>query len=285
MTNSIENGSKGLRKTRQPSMEPLAPVETGTQVKPSELTTCRADKLKRFSLDLSIYSELLLDGGQDIDAIEITTARFHDVFTNASPKRQSKLSNEIIQTIDAKLRGRFFPDLNLLHDLLSEGGQNDQEVGADQRTWRELFEQSPRKDRLQIVRAVREKNETILIQRFDSYLETWRQTLSDNPTISQEEASQQTDKLKKTFGGASKRGKVGLSKQLREKIEANSIGKFTAYLDLYADLLRRNGHHLTPRELPSAEDWIELYNSKQIGEKGTVIDKLQNRISILITAR
>jgi len=280
-----EIGPTGFIGTVQPLTEGMPALRVDARTDFAPLTTCRIDKLARFESDMAIYSELLLDEGKDVETIEISIARFSDVFKNASPKRQGELTGEIIQTIDAKLRGRFSPDLALLHDLSREGGEDALEVEADQRTWRDLFEQSPRRDRLQIARAVREKNESILIQRFDSYLESWRKTLLGNHTVSQEETNQQIDKLKQTFDGASKRGKVGLSKQLREKIEANSIGKFTAYLDLYTDLLRRNGHHLNPDELPSTQDWIKIYHDTPIGGKGTVIDKLQNRINILITAR
>lgn len=262
----------------------LIGADTNTDISPST-GTCRIDRLERFKSDMGIYSELLLDEGKDIDSIEISTERLSDVFRNASPRRQRELSGELIDSISAKLRGRFFPDLNLLHDLLREDGQDAMKVAEDQRTWRELFEQSPRKDRLQVVRDVREKTENMLRQSFDGYLQSWNQILSDSHTTSPEEASQEVNKLKQTFDGASKRGKVGLSKQLREKIEANSTGKFSAFLDLYTDLLKRNGHHLTPGELPTAEEWIERYNNAPIGEKGHVIDQLHNRITILNTFR
>lgn len=288
MGKRIETGQTGLTRAVQPSTEGIFALRTDQRADFTPSASCRVDKLARFVSDIAIYGELLLDEGKDVETIEKTTTRFSGVFKNAAPKRQSELSGELIQTIDAKLRGRFFPDLDLLHDLSREEEQDTMNiviVANDQRTWRELFEQSPRKDRLQVARDVRKRTENMLIQRFDDYLKSWGQTLSDSHTVSPEEVIELIDKQKQTFDGASKRGKVGLSKQLREKIEANSTGKFSAFLDLYTDLLRRNGHHLTPAELPTAEEWIKRYTDAPIGEKGHVLDQLHNRITILNTFR
>lgn len=290
MGKHIEREPTGLTRTRVMAMQPLTeflpPVRASTETDIFPPISCRVDRLEKFQADMGIYGELMLDEGKDVDSIDMFTTRFSDVFRNASPERQRELGSELIQSISAKLRGRFSNDLNLLHDLLREGGQDSPEVAEDQRTWRELFEQSPRKDRLQIVRGVRGKTENILVLRFDDYLESWRKILSGNPTVSPEEAGQQIDRLKQTFDGASKKEQVGLSKQLREKIEVNPTGKFTAFLDLYTDLLKRNGHHLTPDELPAREEWIGRYNDAPSGEKGSVvIDQLQNRIIILNTFR
>ena len=221
MSKNIEKEPTGLTSamTTRSSTELIPFVRADMRGDLSTSVSCRIDKLKRFKSDLDIYSEILLDGGNDIEIIEISNTRLSKIFENASPKRQYELSSEIIQTIEAKLRGRFSSDLSLLHDLLREDEQGTIEIVAkDQRTWRELFEQSSRKDRLQVTRGVREKTENILIQRFDGYLQSWSQTLSDSHTISPKEATQQIDKLKQTYDGASKRGKVGLSKQLKKKL-------------------------------------------------------------------
>lgn len=248
---------------------------------------CRIDRFSRFKSDLEIYRAILSDEGKNIQVIENSAQRFSDVFKNASPNRQKELAGELIQAVNIKLRGRFNQDLNLFHELLREDGTQDGvKAGEDQKTWRELFENSSRKDRLEIARAVREKTENLLIQKFEDYLAAWRQSLLSNPTISPEEAAQQIDKLKEAFDNASRKGQIGLSKQLRERIDASSSGKFSALLELYSKLLKQNGHNMNPDELPKPQEWIERYTSALAPEKKhVIINQLQNRISLLITAR
>jgi hypothetical protein len=121
----------------------------------------------------------------------------------------------------------------------------------------------------------------MLIANFGKYLETWKQILSGDPTMSHEEVKQRIIKQRQKFEHASRRGKVGLSKHLRETIDASSTAKFSAFLELYEVLLRENVNGKTG--LPTPEAWIEEYGNASYARRAGIINRLHSNIAVLMT--
>jgi hypothetical protein len=123
--------------------------------------------------------------------------------------------------------------------------------------------------------------EDMLIKNFGKYLEEWKQMLANDPTMKHEDARQQIMKQRQKFEHASRRGRIGLSKHLRETIDASSIAGFSALLGLYEELLEKNVYRKTG--LPTLETWIETYDNASYNRKHGVINELRSKISVLMT--
>jgi hypothetical protein len=241
-------------------------------------------RLEKFQIDLLVHNELSLDNGENIEGIDQETLELMEAFKIATLVRQQEMAHKLRKHINLRLTGRLNASLALTHQLQTENSVNSNTIGKDEQVWRELFHNSTSRDRLEIVRSLEKMDEDMLIQNYGKYLEAWKEILANDPTISQETARQELTNTRRRFEHASRRGKVGLSKHLRKTLEASSVGKFSALLELYEKLLNQNRHRMKGDTLPTAEAWVEIYKKSSIAGRKNITDQLHNRVSLLITA-
>jgi hypothetical protein len=116
---------------------------------------------------------------------------------------------------------------------------------------------------------------------FGEYLEEWKRILATDPTMSPEAVRQEIVKQRQRFEHASRRGKIGLSRHLRETIDASSMANFSALLALYEELLRKNAYNIA--DLPAPEVWVEEYSNASIPRRKGIINRLHSNIIVLMT--
>ncbi|HUD09724.1 MAG TPA: hypothetical protein VMR77_02900 [Patescibacteria group bacterium] len=238
-------------------------------------------RLGKFQIDIFVYNELLLDDGMSIDAIDQKASSLLEVFRLSPLVRQQELAHKLRKQINLILTRRLNSSLVLTHALKTEDGVNSSAISKDEQEWKELFHNCTSPDRLEIVRSIEKLTEDMLMGNFGEYLEEWKRILATDPTMSPEAVRQEIVKQRQRFEHASRRGKIGLSRHLRETIDASSMANFSALLALYEELLRKNAYNIA--DLPAPEVWVEEYSNASIPRRKGIINRLHSNIIVLMT--
>jgi hypothetical protein len=191
--------------------------------------------------------------------------------------------HDLRKSVNRQLSGRLNTSLSLAHDLQADDEIDSNTLGKNEQVWRVLFANSSSIDRLEIVRSLEKENGEALVRNYDKYLKEWEEVLSGDPTLSPEAVLRKIIAAEQKFKYASTRGKIGLSRTLREVIDTSSTSKFSALLELYEELLRRDAGH--GDSLPELEDWIKKYSKGSTTERRELTKKLHISVSALMLSK
>lgn len=251
-------------------------------VPPDRIWQKEAVVAQRYLDDQRALGLLLLDEGhtsqREIDrGIKDAT----NLFMLSRRERQIELSQTAGAAIEARLDRIIPSNIVLLDELLKEAGEDPADITGEIMTWKLLFEQAPRRTRVEAAFKLRDEVGDKLIGSFDRTLESWRQSLAEMGK-SPEEIEKTVNALSERFSTASKRGKVGIAKDLRERIVASTSSRFSAFLDMYASYNAQLGHRIKGEELLSPEEWRERFEAASGARRTSIVDQLEGKLRLFI---
>jgi hypothetical protein len=253
---------------------------------PADLEKKNASLNQKIFVLMAARAEVAIIGGQDQDLAKRRLGSdfesFMDLPLGDKKSRYAELREELEKHAT---RPVFLSVLDAYGDIAkdSSNGPMDDLVRLDVENKKREFDQSSLPSKLLLTAKLRIETQDMLVQKFPIYLSFWEDVSKKNGKT-QENIDAEIAAMQEKFDHASERGKAGISRDLRGRIETADLTRFQAYWEMYGRLYREKG--IPPQgteDLPTPESFSEIYMASDLKRKAKLLFVLESKTHILLS--
>ena len=261
-----------LKVRRNGGLRPISEIQGPVCFIPDREQKAR-DNADRFRADLDIVGELLvLSGTKTAEQVKKEKEEALRQFEGSDRPEQVKNHGVIIELAEFKLSQRFDSHLSLLESLLKEESRTTDEIEDTKRTWKGLFQNQPRRERLGVVKYLQSEAEGLLMQRVPLYIHSLGEFLTDTGK-SDVLVEGEVAVWEKRYEEAPEESKPFVAKALRERAKRAPGTEFNNLLLDYRILIAFRIISPDKRGYIAPEDWLN--KSREIENPDQQIDLIR----------
>lgn len=229
-------------------------------------------------------AEVSILGGSDEEAARKRVSSDFESFMHLSPKDKRRKYKELRRELgESGSRSVFLSILSTYSDVArdSSNGPMDDLVRLEVKTREKEFDQSPLPSKLLLIAKLRIETMNMLVEKFPMYLSLWEDVSKKNGKT-EEDIREEIAKMQKQFDQASVRGKAGISRDLKGRIETADLTRFQAYLEIYTKLFNEQGI-VGNDDHPLPKTWQSMFDNVDLKRKVQLLHALESKTYLLLS--